>query len=392
MTVKTPSASRQTHTIPGPRPGPRPGGMGCAWAAFARRLMCVLCALAAGPGGAEVVAWLYDAEVPVASQTDAARQAAAAVALARVLARASGLAEVPRAAPLTAAMAAPERYILSYSYRAAPGPPAANSDEDAAAAGARLRVRFHAAAVRALLREAELPVWGADRPAVLVWLAVRDGRRGYVVGADETAGWARGVAAAAERRGLVVMLPLMDMTDAGVSAALLWGRFWEQVAAASARYRPDLLVVGRAVAGRDDWAVEWSARPRGRSPASEPGGRVGERFSHRGASPETLGERFVDDLADALAARFAVRGDQRVFAVTVRGAQTVRGYAALLEHLGGREHIDRVDVVAATPETLKIRLHTRSGLGQLQDLLAQDDRLAAKSDGANLEIEWLGPK
>ena len=123
MIVKTPSASRQTHTIPSP------GGMGGAWAAFARRLMCALCALAAGPGGAEVVAWLYDAEVPVASQTDAARQAAAAVALGRVLARVSGLPQVPRAAPLTAALAAPERYILSYSYRAAPGPPAANSDE-----------------------------------------------------------------------------------------------------------------------------------------------------------------------------------------------------------------------------------------------------------------------
>ena len=361
-------------------------------AAFVRRFVGGLCAAAAAGGAAEVVPWLYDAEVPVASQTQADRQRATSVALARVLARVTGLTRVPFTEPLTAALAAPEHYTLRYSFHTVPPPTSAHLDADGAAAGLRLRVRFLAAAVRGLLREAELPVWGADRPVVLVWLAVRDDHRTAVVAADETDGWARGLAVAARRRGLVLMLPLMDMMDANISAPVVWGRFWERLESASTRYRPDVLVVGRAEPLRDGWMAEWATRGRKSAPAGEPRRRDGERFSHRGASPEALGERLVDNLADALAARFAVRGDQRVFAVTVRGAQTVRGYASLLEHLGEQEHIDRVDVVSATPETLMIRLHTRSGLGQLQDLLGQDDQLAATANGANLEIEWLGPK
>ena len=45
-------------------------------------------------------------------------------------------------------------------------------------------------------------------------------------------------------------------------------------------------------------------------------------------------------------------GDLDTIALTVRGAQTVQGYAAVLAYLQSREYINRVDVSAVEPDAL----------------------------------------
>ena len=53
----------------------------------------------------------------------------------------------------------------------------------------------------------------------------------------------------------------------------------------------------------------------------------------------------------------------------MRGAQTVRGYAALLAHLKSREYIERLEIALVTPDAMRLRLHSRSSPDQLRELL-----------------------
>src|SRR5258706_15949695 len=64
--------------------------------------------------------------------------------------------------------------------------------------------------------------------------------------------------AVADERGLPVTLPLLDVQDLrAVTFADVWGGFEDRVAAASARYRADALLIGRVRPGLIGNQIEW---------------------------------------------------------------------------------------------------------------------------------------
>ena len=348
---------------------------------------------------AEPLAWLYDVQVPVGSQTDRERQRATRHALVEVLGRVTGNAQVPMTSAITGALAAPVRYTRRYQFTSAPLSTVESASGEPNSDGLLFDVGFDPAAVLALVRDAQLPIWGANRPTILVWLAVRGGGRNDVVVAGGADGWAAALRKRARQRGIALALPLMDLRDLETPTAAVWGFFWEHIEAASRRYGADLLLAGRATLGHDGWWTDWELREPARfdsatfaadgEPPTARSGRLNIRYHHEAGTVQEAARAAVDAVADGLAARFAVRGDHaRGLQATVYGAQTVRRYATLLAHLGAQEYIDRVDVLAATPQTLDIRLHTRSDIAQLAELLAQDDRLAVSPNGDRMEITW----
>lgn len=369
---------------------------------------------------AEPIPWLYDVRVPVASQSDNERQRATRQAMIEVLIRMSGNAQVPMTSDIAAALAKPAHYTLRYQFTSLPRPALASAPPTPSGDQLLFDVRFDPVAVLELLRNAQLPIWSANRTNVLVWLAVRGPGHNDIVTASEagaastasaasiadaagvTGDWAEAVNKRARQRGLAIAWPLLDLRDLEVSTAAVWGFFWEQIEAASRRYQPDLLLVGRAVRGHSGWWTDWELRqPAGFDAAGLDSTadalprreRLRLRYNHQAVALEDAAKAAVDHIADALAARFAVRGDSaRAFPATVHGTHTARDYATLLDHLTAQEYIERVDVLAATPRVLDIRLHTRSEIGQLAELLAQDDRLAVTPASGRMDITWLGHK
>ena len=442
---------------------------------FTFRASLVLClAVGSVPAmAAQVVDWLYDVEVQVASQADAERSRAARQALEEVLARVTGMAEPRQVPEVEEALRRPERFYARYEYsRRLPV-----AQEGAVAEPATfLQLHFEAAAVLAMLRSADLPVWVANRPTILAWVAMqRQGRRTLLsatglfdakykkldkpglkldkpglklkpnmrIGGSGlvTKDWGRPASAAitvdglhhlpgqqpsangamplavsdelaaelqrrARWRGLKLLLPLLDLQDSSLAAEAVWGLFWEDIQGASARYAPDLLLVGRAVEDKKgNWTADWQLRmyanrSRGKfydgSAALAPQGQLdgfAKSFKHHTKSAKKLALLGLDGTADALADRFSVRGALGSIPVLVRGAQTVRGYASLLAHLQSREFIERVDVDAVQPKTLGLRLHSRSNREQLRKLLAMGDQLVVESNPDQpLAVSWRGPR
>ena len=358
-------------------------------------LACVV-AGAAGTAWAEVVPWLYDVEVVVASQGDADRRRAAGAALVEALTRVTGLREIPFGTQVDGAIRESERYYVRYGFATRDIEPEGDGD---VVAETHLKIHFERGTLLGLLRRTGLPVWSADRPTVLVWV-VLEGDTGRDVVSSRSVGAAEAVALTmqqeARRRGLMLTFPLMDLEDRGLRDTDLWGRFWTAIMRASGRYARDLMLLGRVSANPDGgWLSRWELK----SPDGEQ--ELGATFAHRGSSEAAVAGEAVHRVADALAQRLAVRGgDADTLALIVRGAQTVRGYAAVLAHLQSREYIDRVEVSAVEPDGLHLRLHSRSARDQLVELLLMGGYLSESRSAAptpaltapGLELVWMGAR
>lgn len=391
--------------------------------ASCRLLITLAAGFAAFASEAKVLDWLYDVGVAVQSQAAAERQRVARRALETVLMRVSGLSALPLSNDeLKAALQRPERFYARYEYdlRTAARDEPKPADELVALVPADapvpptpplaqemvLSFHFEPNAVQALLRRANLPIWGANRPSVLAWIAVeRDGLRQVVAAVDEDI--ATTLAERGRQRGLAASLPLMDLQDMQIQPADVQGRFWERVNAASVRYSGDLLLLGSVRRMQDgQWQSEWDLRvrqtqpdaSRGHAPARRPTAAIAGHFEHLAKTAAEAAQLALDSVADQLADRFAVRGEAAAIAVTVRGAQTVRGYASLMRHLQSLEFIDGVYVDRVAADGTTLRLQSRSSREQLLDLLALGGLLtetetgAAPTSVAGANLTWQGDK
>ena len=299
------------------------------------------------PAAAEVAA-LYTAEVAINRETQEARADAYRQALFVVLRRVAGGELVRDPNRVAALFPDPAAYVLRFR----PGP------DD------RLFVSFDGEALEAVLKAAGQTVWGADRPATLVWLAVDwgDGDRS-ILGADDPLpgfedqraadGYRRlreRVFTLAERRGLPVLLPLLDAQElARVTFADVRGGFDEIVLESSRRYDVSSILIG---------LIDASGREAGRW-----------RHYLGGERTAMLGEpeQIVPQVADRLSRAFAVRGDTplRALVLTVSGVRTVEAFGELQQQLGGIEVIERFAIEEIVGDTIRYSVELRGSARRL---------------------------
>ncbi len=322
---------------------------------------------------------LYVAEVLVATQGDAALQEGARAGLRQVLVRVSGSIDVERDESIRRALRNPGRYYYQYGYDA--------TDRTLMVAGEvrpahLLRVSFEPAAVARLLREAGFPVWGSNRPGMLVWIAVNDeqGRR-LLSDIDEHPLMSR-LQSEARSRGLPLLFPLLDLEDTSrVSAAEVWGLFTARIDVASLRYNPDVVLAGRIQV--------------------LPGGAAGARWVYRiedrwqsvEMSDDGSGgviEQIVDRLADELASRYAVGSSQGEILVSVEAVDGVDDYAALSRYLESLTPVVDTFVMEVRDDEILFRLRIEGNVEQLQETIGLDDRLLLMTEGRPLTYRWTG--
>ncbi|HSG91121.1 MAG TPA: DUF2066 domain-containing protein [Pseudomonadales bacterium] len=346
------------------RARPRGGLRVCARAA----LLVALCACFA-PLSAVHAAALdpLSVAVPVADQGASSRRAAEREGFEIVLVRLAGDDAVLALAPVRAALTTPQRYYSASSYARRPqaaAPPAGTSEP---ARPWLLRLEFDARSVFELLEAAGVPVWTGRRPDVLVWIAREnvDGER-RLLGAEDPV--AVELQAQAERRGVPVLLPLLDLEDLGaLSVGDVWARFEAPIERASARYPVDAWVTLRLypdALGR--WRADWS------------GVIAGEAIDGLGEmnAPADAARALIDDIAVRLADRFAVRsGAGASLWLQVDGIDAVGPYAALMRYLEAVHGVAEVQLVQVQGSSLLLRVDGVDTSERLLDLLRLEGRL-----------------
>ncbi len=330
---------------------------------------------------ADVIDWLYDVEVPVATQSSSDTRAAAARALATVLTRVTGLKVIPRNPMVTTALRNPGRFYARYRFVRKAG-----GAKDAMDQQTVLEVGFDPRTVQDLVRSAALPIWSANRPSVLAWIVLEEDVPSLAA-SDDTTPWVRTIKARSRDRGLLVQLPLMDLVDRErISGSTVSGGFSEQILGASERYGAQYVLTARIwMDGGGLWRGVGGLMFEGRQ----------TNFAHEGETRDEVCEKVLDAVADELVQRFVVFGlHTEGISIWVSGITSVSEYGSLLRYLQSLEFIDRVDVAEVSIDRIRIVVHTRSTLRGLSELLYSDGvitRDASKNSDFGLnQYVWRG--
>ena len=294
---------------------------------------------------------LFESEVVVANQSPGARSHAMKTALQEVLVRVAGQDEILMTGPARDMLKNPAQRVQQYRYFTVPEsePPVL-----------KLWVRFDGEAIRRALQQQGVTYWGAERPDTLVWLAVEDRGKRYVVAADDGTDVYRQIEQAARQRGVPVLFPLMDLQDQSqVRFSDIWGGFFDSVMDASKRYNPQAVLIGRLNRSPSGgWSSRWHLEVAGR-PSS---------WSDSHQQLAMLAQQGVGDTADILASRFAVSqagGNLDTVSISVTGVDSLSDYSRLSDYLSGLTAVVDMQVAKVAGTEIQYALQLN---GSLQDL------------------------
>lgn len=332
---------------------------------LSRLLAVAALMLAATPAVAVTVDDLYEASVEVAGKGADARSEGFHRALEEVLIRVSGSSAVLSNPDIEGLLEAPERFVQQYRYEAleeeddddtgttddaddGDAPEAGDAGATTAAAAGddpepthRLEVSFTGARIEDALRERGVIVWGRQRPEVLVWLAVDDGRERYIIDADGDSPPHRAFMAQSRERGLPLLLPLLDVADRSeLEFVDISGGFLDAVERASERYRAEAVLVGHLQRGGDGWQADWNLLG------------VGERrtWSARARALDDAVASGVHGATDRLAAALAGRTDERTaLRVRVQAVDSLDDYARVGNYLESLVRVRSANVAHVRP-------------------------------------------
>lgn len=222
-----------------------------------RFLFLIFLSIWAASSVAVEVKGLYASEVDVASQGLEDRNGAIRSALSEVLVRITGRRDIRSELAVKELIKNGPRYVRQYSYREEKR---AEDESIDVPAQRKLRVKFDSFALNEALVANGIAVWPEDRPSILAWVAVESGKKRYLVEPEGQPELTALFQKAAEKRGLPLLLPLMDLVDqSAISFSDIWGNFDDRIGRASTRYGADAILTGRLLkktASR--WTVEWT--------------------------------------------------------------------------------------------------------------------------------------
>ncbi|WP_271408856.1 DUF2066 domain-containing protein [Pseudomonas sp. Q1-7] len=284
---------------------------------------------------AETVSNLYQVREPVTSQQPDERNQALVRALDTLVLRLSGDPKAAQHPSLAAVRQDPQQLISQYGYE-----------------GQTLVVDFDPITTERTLRQAGIPLWSANRPAILAWWLNRSAASASLVGDGQDA--ATPLRQAAQNRGLPLRLPLADLNEQLLATPeQLTSAQPGALTQASERYDADALLAVDASEADGKWQAQWRLWL----------GDGREQGTAEGADNAALADAVMSAVSQRLAPRFVVApGAGQSLALEVRGADLAR-YAELsrlLEPFGARllkVDGDRLEYqVNASPEQLRAQL------------------------------------
>ena len=239
-----------------------------------------------------------------------------------------------------------------------------------------IEVEFSSVLIERMLADAQIPLWGSNRPSVLIWMALQDesGNRSLMT-PDINNDIVDHIKGFADARGLPVLFPVLDFEDRrNLSADLVWRLDEEAIRTASLRYGADSILTGRLhYTSSGELVGLWQFQFQGDS----------ETFD--GFSTDLGGylNGPLERVTAQLAQYFAILPDADLSAsaiLRVDGISDLQDYSALIAYVGGLGLVDSVTTSQVAGERLELRLGLVGDPQQLYELIALDrDLLPIKS-------------
>lgn len=247
-----------------------------------------------------------------------------------------------------------------------------------------LIVQFDQQMVGRALTDLMIPIWGKERPALLLWLVLDEFGSRSVVGGEQMVSLQSQITQQARQRGIPLWIPMYDLQDRSVvTVSDLWGNFVEPVTAASERYQADVVVVGRIQQhiGRG-WQFRWDIYD-----------EVGQsNFVTMSAELEEGLESGLNLLIDQQALRYIQDvNSTKLGEVTLHliGVNSLVTFASINEYLQGLESVKSVQLHQLSEGGMLVELQVFGGEAKLRQLLGLGKQLQPVMGDMHQESEVL---
>ncbi len=195
---------------------------------------------------------LFETEVMTRTQSRSDRNKALREALVVVLNRIAVGDEVMQNPTIAVALDNAASYVDEYQY-------ALISEREDANAPRIMRVSFNEQVLMALLRKSRIAIWNEVRDAVLVWLVVERAGSRAILDVDIDTEVVTALQVAAKRKGIPILLPLMDLEEKkSIRAKDVLSAYPEKLLTASRPYDVVTILSGKVVKQRKCWRSEWT--------------------------------------------------------------------------------------------------------------------------------------
>lgn len=337
----------------------------------------------AGSAQGAIVTGLYEASVPVADQSAQARSVALQQALAAVLVKVTGERTVGSVPALAALMQDPNRFLQQYHYEQTQDQNGnsqtggvtyfdltRNGPLAIAGTGLVLHAKFDPDAVNQAVQSAGEPVWGSERPATLVWLALQDGATRSILSASGNPAVVQAMNGVATQRGIPLIFPNMDAQDQqAIAFTDVWTDNQTVIQQASARYHPDAILIGDIYSmNAGQYAVRWQLMS---------GDSVQAWNGITGDLP-TIAADGLQTAADSYAKQYSIAAGSvgvNDVPVEVQGVDNVDAYAKVLAYLNSLTPVKSVQVRHVTASTVTFRIDARGSEANLAAAITLGDLL-----------------
>jgi len=293
---------------------------------------------------------LYGGEVPVADESPENRSAALQQVLRKVLVRVSGNRGVLNAAAVPQVLQEAGSLVQKFRYRSQAAPP-----ESGEAGEKFLHARFDPAGLHRVMARHGLPVWLAQRPRVLLWVATEENGVRRLLNVGEDIALQGLLRQRARERGMPLQVPLLDLEDrAAITASDIWSGYADAIKQASSRYPHDVVLSGRMRSlGNGRWSGEWRLWREGRyfDMTADAGGMVGVLVSGIDLAQ--------DQLASGAATSAVARAD--LTRVLVEGVYGLEAYSRLLRLVAAITEIQSLVVLEVSAEGLLLGAQVERG-------------------------------
>jgi hypothetical protein len=323
-----------------------------------RKIIIFLLMFFSVPAFSLTVGGLYSAQVSVKDQSATQVINAKKRGLAQVLVKVTGQTKSLNNAKIRAGLAHAEAYLQSFSF---------TTQLTNGQSQAMMELAFDKLQVNQLISDASLPIWGADRAAVLLWL-VEDKQGTRQIVNDDGHPMVAQIMSQADQRGMPLLWPLLDLEDqVSINGGDLWGVFKEPIENASHRYQPDAVLIGRMFQDSQQlWRVEWNFWL----------DDVEQQWSSQGADLAALVDPLQDRLSSSLVAKFALstiesQDEDLPQSAILRVDQVIEfeDYVELQTMLQGIAGVQSVQLYSASGSTLEFLILAQSHLTQVKSII-----------------------
>ncbi len=318
---------------------------------------------------------LYHVDIAVEDQSRENRQKMTLEAFKEVLIRKSGSANILSSYEVIRSLTKVDGYLQRFEYSRNQDFNAQYVNNDLLTFDANqskayiLKLDFDPRLVDELIQISGMPIWGNNRPLTIIWLALEDSMQRRII-KDETENnlYPNIIRANAVRRGIPIMLPLMDLDDQqNVKISDVWGRFNSEIIPASQRYAADSVVFGRVEQIAENWLAKLSFYSAGNEVSFE----INEQ------TKELLFSSMTNRIADLLCEKYCVveAAERHQILMQISNVRNFKQFTKVKNYLSNLSAIRNVEINKIAGDKLRLKLGMLGDVNSLKKALSLNSQL-----------------